>query len=347
MTADATFSRSDKARQRRQTRSKERIARAADVTHARPASMPVVTVRGQGLGQPILRQASTQTRRKYYVALDSVGAELSMPTFPMIRPGWRLISGLLVIAMIALLIIVTSTPTFQVKAPRISGLQRLSQADVEAILDLKGQSIISVSPNAVKASLEKAFPELSAVAVTVGLPADVAIAVRERQPVLAWSVKDKIIWIDSEGVMFDPHGDAGALLTIQSDDTPPLAMIPPDPSVAATVQAAASSSTAPDATPVVVVVDPSKQRVDSAIINAAGLLKSQMPENSTLVYSKLNGLGWSDPRGWQVYFGLSFTDMPEKLTMYQSIVDQLTQNNIKPLLISVENIHAPYYRLEH
>jgi hypothetical protein len=87
--------------------------------------------------------------------------------------------------------------------------------------------------------------------------------------------------------------------------------------------------------------------VDPAIIDAASLLKSQMPENSSLVYSKLNGLGWNDPRGWQVYFGLSFNDMPEKLAMYQSIVDQLTQNNIKPSLISVENIHAPYYRLEH
>ena len=79
MTADASMSRSDKARQRRKTRSQERIARAADVVHARPASIPAVTVRGKGMGQPILRQASTQTRRKYYVALDSAGAERSMP----------------------------------------------------------------------------------------------------------------------------------------------------------------------------------------------------------------------------------------------------------------------------
>ncbi len=344
MTAESAVSRSEKVRERRKTRSQERIARAGDVTHIRSAATPAVTVRGKGMGQPILRQASTQTRRKYYVALDSAGAELSMPAIPMIRPGWRLISGLLVIAMIALLIIVTSTPAFQVKSPRVSGLGRLSLADVVAVLDLKGKSIISVSPDEVRASLEKAFPELSAVAVSVGLPADVAIAVRERQPVLAWSVKDKTIWIDSEGVMFSPRGDAGALLTIQSDDTPPLALIVPDPADPA---ATATPTPVPDAAPAVVVVDPAKQRVDPTIISAAGLLKGQMPENSNLVYSKLNGLGWTDPRGWQVYFGLSFNDMPEKLMMYQSIVDQLTQNNIKPSLISVENIHAPFYRLEH
>jgi len=216
---------------------------------------------------------------------------------------------------------------------------------VQAVLDLKGQSIIAVSPAEVRESLEKAFPELSAVAVSIGLPADVAIAVRERQPVLAWNVKDKIIWIDSEGVMFNPRGDAGALLTIQSDTNPPLALVPPDPSV--TVTADPSASASPNSTPVAPVVDPAKQRVDPTIIIAAGLLKGQMPENSNLVYNKLNGLGWTDSRGWQVYFGLSFNDMPEKLVMYQSIVDQLTQNNIKPTLISVENIHAPFYRLEH
>ena len=88
MTAEATVNRSEKVRQRKKTRSQERIARAADVTHIRPASSPAVTVRGKGgMGQPILRQASTQTRRKYYVALDSAGAELSMPAIPMIRPG--------------------------------------------------------------------------------------------------------------------------------------------------------------------------------------------------------------------------------------------------------------------
>jgi hypothetical protein len=72
-----------------------------------------------------------------------------------------------------------------------------------------------------------------------------------------------------------------------------------------------------------------------------------MPENSSLVYTKLNGLGWSDPRGWQVYFGVNFDGMQEKLVMYQTIVDQLTQKQITPVLISVENINAPYYRLEH
>jgi len=341
MTADATLNRSDKVRQRRKTRSQERMARAANVTHPGPT----VTVRGRGMGQPILRVASTQTRRKYYVALDHAGAEMAMPALPMIRPGWRLFSGLIVLAMLALLIVVTSTPTFQVKTPRVSGLGRVSLADVEAVLDLNGKSIITVSPAEVKASLQKAFPEFSAVAVTIGLPADVAIAVRERQPLLAWNVKDKVTWIDSEGVMFPARGDAGPLLTIQSDNTPPLAMVVP-PAGAAQPTVVATQSAGSTSAPAVVVVDPADQRVDPMILSAAALLRGQMPENSTLVYSKQNGLGWTDPRGWQVYFGLNFDDMAQKLVMYEAIVDQLTKNNIKPALISVQDLNAPFYRLE-
>ena len=347
MTADATFNRSEKVRERRKSRSQERITRAAAVTHLRLATSPAVTVRGRSMGQPILKKASTQTRRKYYVSLDTAGAELSMPSIPNIRPGWRLLSCLVIMAMVALLIVVSSNAAFAVKTPRISGLQRLNQADIEAILDLKGKSIITVDPAAMRTNLEKAFPELSAVGISVSLPNNVAIAVRERQPVLAWNVKDKVIWIDAEGAMFNPRGDAGELLTIQSDDNPPLAQVLPsaaDPTQAASVTSAAANDTT---AAVKQAEDPSKQRVDMKIINAIGILKAQMPENSNLVYVALNGLGWNDSRGWKVFFGVNLDDMQEKLIMYQTIVDQLTQKKIKPSVISVENIHAPFYRLEH
>lgn len=347
MTADATFNRSEKVRQRRKSRSQERITRAAAVTHLRPAASPAVTVRGRSMGQPILKKASTQTRRKYYVALDTAGAELSMPSIPIIRPGWRILSGLVIMAMVAMLIVVSTNAAFAVKAPRITGLQRLNQADIEAILGLKGKSIITVDPAAMRTDLEKAFPELSAVAVSVSLPNNVAIAVRERQPVLAWNVKDKMIWIDADGVMFNPRGDVGSLLTIQADDNPPMA--PVLVSAADLTQAPAVTPAAGSDSTIAVkqVEDLSKQRVDMKIISAIEILKSQMPENSSLVYTALNGLGWDDSRGWKVFFGVNLDDMQEKLTMYQTIIDLLTQKDIKPSVISVENIHAPFYRLEH
>lgn len=348
MTAETAFNRSEKIRQRRTQRTQERVTRASNYTHAaRAASNPAVTVRGKGMGRPILTHASTQPRRKYYVSLDAAGAELSMPALPMIRPGWRLLSGLIIIAMVVALILVLSSRTFQVSSPRVTGLQRLGLADFEAVMDLKGTSIVMVDPDQLQAKLTAAFPELSSVSVSVSLPATVSVAVRERQPVMAWKMKDATTWIDAEGAMFSPHGDAGKLLTIQSDDRPPLALAPVIVDVSApvpTVDPKATSASAQVGT--IPAPDSSKQRVDMSILKAATILGSQMPEKSVLVYNNLNGLGWTDPRGWKVYFGLNLDNIEQKFVMYQTIVDQLTQKKIKPAVISVENIDAPFYRLE-
>ncbi len=334
MTADASYQRSDKIRQRKTQRSQERVARAASFARAGSMAAPSVTVRGRGMGRPILKRASTQPRRKFYVSLDAVGAEISMPAIPMVRPGWRLISGILVAGMVMMVFLLNNAPAFQVKSAHLSGLQRLTQADVEAVLDLNGKSIVTVDPAAVKAGLMEAFPELSAVSISVWLPSGVSIAVRERQPVLAWKTKDVITWIDGEGAMFSPRGEVGSLLTVESADRPPLG-----PTLIPVSGSSSSAAAAPDA-------KEAPQRVDTRVITAAAILATQMPAESAMVYSPLDGLGWTDPRGWKVYFGLKLDNIAEKLSLYQAIADQLTQKGIVPVVISVENVNAPFYRLE-
>jgi cell division septal protein FtsQ len=334
MSAETSYQRSAKIRQRKNQRSQDRVTRAASYARSGAMATPSVTVRGQGMGRPILTRASTQPRRKFYVSLDTVGAEISMPAIPMIRPGWRLISGILVVGMVMMIFLLNNAPAFTVKSTRVTGLQRLTLADVEAVLDLNGKSIVTVDPDTLKTKLREAFPELSAVSVGVWLPSGVSIAVRERQPVLAWKSRDVVTWIDSEGAMFSPRGDAGSLLTVASSEKPPLGptLIP--------VSGSTSAAAAPAA------ANPASQRVDTQVITAAAILATQMPAESSMVYSTSNGLGWTDPRGWQVYFGLNLDNIAEKLTLYQAIVDQLTQKGIKPAVISVENVYAPFYRLE-
>jgi hypothetical protein len=57
-------------------------------------------------------------------------------------------------------------------------------------------------------------------------------------------------------------------------------------------------------------------------------------------------LGWNDPNGWEVFFGSQGNDMNQKLAVYKSLVERLQSEGIQPALISVEYIHAPYYRME-
>jgi cell division protein FtsQ len=71
-----------------------------------------------------------------------------------------------------------------------------------------------------------------------------------------------------------------------------------------------------------------------------------VPADTQLVYDSQYGLGWEDQLGWEVYFGLQTSDMEQRLVVYQGVVDYLTDHGLQPELVSVEFIHAPYYRME-
>ena len=66
----------------------------------------------------------------------------------------------------------------------------------------------------------------------------------------------------------------------------------------------------------------------------------------TIRFDPTHGIGWQDPAGWIVYFGLDGSDMLQKLQMYDAIVKDLQSRNVTPEFISVEFLHAPYYRME-
>jgi hypothetical protein len=65
----------------------------------------------------------------------------------------------------------------------------------------------------------------------------------------------------------------------------------------------------------------------------------------SILYDPIQGFGWTDPRGWQVYFGTSARDVELKVRVYESMVNSLTQRGIRPALINVMYPTAPYYRL--
>jgi len=75
-------------------------------------------------------------------------------------------------------------------------------------------------------------------------------------------------------------------------------------------------------------------------------LRSLIPAGAALLYDPENGLGWTDERGWQVYFGTDLSQIDVKLVEYEQIVAVILERNLQPSLISVEYIHAPFYRLE-
>jgi hypothetical protein len=329
--------RADQVRKRRVTRTQTTAERAA-----RNITAPPITVRGAGVGKPVLQRTASHPRRVYTVAVQKTGQAYSLP-IPSLHLGWRTLSGTLVAGLIALLIFFLTSDQFKVDKPQIIGASRVSVADIEAVLKLNGTSIFTVDPQMVSANLEKSFPELRGVSVMVSLPKSVAVQFNERQPVLAWKQAEKLSWIDSQGMIFAARGEApAALITVQSESAPPRYVIVPTPGPSPTpISTPKSGEEAPQP-----VVELAPERMDLAILNSALLLSGQLPEKAVLIYSAKEGLGWRDPRGWDVYFGKTLDDLEKKISMVQAIITQLGQKGIKPKYVNLEFLHAPYYRLE-
>lgn len=336
-------SHSDQVRQRRAQHSQEKPKRMVYQAHS-PVVTPTVLVRGLRIGTPVVQRAKTKTRRIHSVSMGSSGAEMILPALPNIRPGWRLLSGFLVILMGTMLYFIYTTPQLKVPAPSISGIKRLSASDVLAVLNLTDTPVFMINPDQAKAKLVKSFPELTDISVKVLLPAKVVVSVRERQPVMAWTYKGQTDWIDKDGFVFPKKGTAASLLNIESDKAAPILK-------SKVAQTSSITAAAPvlllniNSKPAPATTGSSKQ-IDPVIMTALTSLSKQMPKKTVLVYTDKNGFGWKDPHGWQIFIGNSLDNLNEKLLVYKGIVDQLNKNGIQPSMISVENIDAPYYRLE-
>ena len=64
-----------------------------------------------------------------------------------------------------------------------------------------------------------------------------------------------------------------------------------------------------------------------------------------MLYDERYGLGWTDSRGWQAYFGTEARDMALKLQVYESMVQMVDARGIRPAFMSVQYPSAPYYRM--
>ncbi len=311
---------------------------------ARSEASPPVMVRGGMGGMAFGRVASSRLskqkppRRRIDVPLNVPGAEMRLPAVPFPRLGWRVVSLLMVLMMFASLFLIWKAPVFQVNTMQAIGLKRLTVSDLNAVMRTFGKSVFTINPRSLDNSLQQAFPELAKISVKVNLPASVKVVVTERQPVIDWVQDGTETWVDAEGVSFPPRGEAAQpMVKVEGHGTPPSiakSAAPGDLLTLPVDQASATTTITPT------------MRLSPELVSAILALGAKMPADTVLVYDSEHGLGWNDPKGWEVFFGAEDQDMEMKLTLYQALVDRLESEGIQPALISVEYVHAPYYRME-
>jgi cell division protein FtsQ len=314
------------------------------VYEARSEASPPVMVRGGMGGMAFGRTASSRThkqrvpRRRIDVPLNVPGAELRLPAIPFIQLGWRAVSGLMAMMMLVCLVLIWQAPIFEVTSVQAAGLQRLTTNDLNTVMKTVGKSVFTLNPAKLDQALRQAFPEFSKLSVRINLPASVKVVVTERQPIIDWVQDGGETWIDEEGISFPVRGTISDTLVVVKGHGPPPSIT--TPSAQDEQQVIFDQITG--------IPIPSKPTLQLShdLVTAILALSARMPADTLLAYDSEHGLGWTDPRGWEVYFGPEDNDTGMKLVVYQALVDRLQSEGIQPALISVEYVHAPYYRME-
>lgn len=283
---------------------------------------------------PYRVQQINRKRRKVNVPLKTKGAEMQLPAFPNVNLDWRLLSGIIFILSLAMIFVFSGFSTFEVSAITLEGAQRLAGETILSTVSLSGTSIISINPDEVENRVLEDFPSLKEAHVTTGLPASVTIQVVERQPVILWQQEDISLWIDAEGITFPVRGEAEVALTVIANGEPPA------------VELAEETAEDDEIINLSLLVKPTYPQTTPEFVKGVLSLKDYLPENSSLQYDPQFGLGWQDPNGWLVYFGRDISEIDIKLAEYQTIIEALQAENLTPAMISLEFLHAPFYRLE-
>ena len=320
MTKAAELRRADLVRNRRRDSTQKRLSESA-VLATRP--LAPITARRSSTAGPTPRPASSRVRRRPAGPLKMPGIQVHLPRIEFSSPHvkWRLLSSVMSLLIGAALYAAWSLPEFRVMAPSVSENRAIGADEIRAVLGSSGQLIFSVAPTDLEIRLRRSFPELLSARVSVGLPNEVAVTVSERKPSILWEQGDGYTWIDDSGVAFRPRGTADNLITVE-------ALTPPELDTAATTDPLAPAP-----------------YLSADVVNSIKMLGAQVPQGTTMLFDSRYGLGWSDARGWQAFFGTGAREMSLRLRVYQSLVSTLQARGIAPAFINVQFPTAPYYRM--
>lgn len=303
-------------RNRRTNKSAKKRSMPRRKLEARTAA-PMVS-RGTMSQPPQHARTRKEARRRYSVALSAPHAELRLPAMPVIKIGWRLVSGLMTTGLLWALFALWTLPRFRVDWVEVQGLERLSDSQVNQVLKLADWPIFLVDPQVIEDILDAEFPGLTGAQVRIGLPAEVIVSVGERRPVLAWEHAGMLSWLDDNGIAFLPRGDVDELIYVRVMGNPP------------------NVGDAREDT----------QIITPQMVDTIEFMAGHAPSGAVLLYHPDHGLGWEDPGGWMVFFGPNPDKMDQRMAVYQTLVVELEKRGITPTLISVEYLHAPYYRTD-
>ena len=308
-----------------------------------PFARPVYDKRRQSHAIEGVELIKPSVNRRITIPLNQNGAEIEFSTLPVMNMGWRLLSALVTAAMIVALAFLFITT--RIKSPQVKGLSPLLTAEVIYYLNLEGTPIFLVQPTVIKDSISTAFPEIESINVEVQFPANVIITGEARQPKYAWVIDERVYLIDSKGIFYpaEPGTSTEGLIEIDAHDMPEMKLEfeRSEDIIIEILEYTSGYGSDEDEEPT---FRGDSYIVAPSVIYALEQILHIKPSEAVLKYDQRHGFGWQDPNGWNAYFGFDLEQIDMKFAVYESIRKKLQYQGIEIELISVEYLHAPYYR---
>ncbi|GEM_PF-388915 len=290
----------------------ESVPSAADTDSRRIKSIEMARASDFTAAAPVRKRKETASREPAIWRGDVPAGERTIGGQHVEGRGrirWRLLSGFVALAMTGVLAYLFVDDSFYVRPENFSigGISMMTREEVIALTNVLDMHLFWIDPALVRADLLNS-PTIADAQVDIGWsPNMVQILVREREPVFLWQSGEQNVWIDLQGRVMQRRGERD-LLRVVAD-----------------------------------IPIPVRETIDIDIVNAVLQFQQLRPDITTLRYNVAEGIGYDDARGWTAWFGVG-TDIPEKILIYNAIVDDLQGRGITPREINLVNPDAPYRR---
>ncbi|NWF69635.1 MAG: FtsQ-type POTRA domain-containing protein [Chloroflexi bacterium] len=224
-----------------------------------------------------------------------------------VRPrgmSWRLVSAAIVVLLLVVLVLFFTFDAFYVRSIRVGGLRYLTVEEVFALSGIVvpgegNQHLFWLDPEAIRYNILRS-PGIADAQVRIDWPPNmVEIIIQEREPALVWEQGGVAVWLDVHGRVMR-----------QREDRPDLLRISAQGEIDENILDAGA-------------------RLDQDIVTGALQLQELLPDLTMLRYDAVKGLGFQDPRGWEVWFGVG-TEMPDRVLIYQDLANDLVARGIQP-----------------
>ncbi|MBN2471911.1 MAG: FtsQ-type POTRA domain-containing protein [Anaerolineae bacterium] len=224
----------------------------------------------------------------------------------------RMLSVLILLGLSVVLVLLFQSNAFFVHHIEVGGLTYLTAEEIFALSEVANLHLFWVDPEDVREQVMRS-PSVADARVSVTWPPHgVQIEVRERAPALIWEQAGVRTWIDVRGRVMQQRLDIEGLLRVVVED----GKEPLGPNVI----------------------------IPQGVVDGALQMKALQPDLAEVIYDPVDGLGYQDPRGWRVWFGIG-AEMPARMNVYEAIVADLEARDIYPELIDVGDVDAPYYKV--